>query len=135
MTEFQRSDGIIIRSSSEEPGSFLSHTTLPAIEFTDRSQMYCFQGQIHREDGPAVVVPDEMETWYKNGKIHRENGPAMTNLRSGTKMWMQNGVRHREDGPAVEKLDGTHEYWLEGEQLTGRSLDRFLTVLHLNSQK
>jgi hypothetical protein len=46
-------------------------------------------GQLHREDGPAVVEPDGTEWWYRNGQLHREDGPAI--IRSdGTEYWFRN---------------------------------------------
>ena len=38
--------------------------------------------------------------WYQNGELHREDGPAIERA-NGTKEWYQNGKLHREDGPAA----------------------------------
>ena len=35
------------------------------------------QGELHREDGPAVIYADGKKVWYINGKLHREDGPAL----------------------------------------------------------
>jgi len=49
-----------------------------------------------------------------NGDLHREDGPAVEHL-NGTKCWLINGKLHREDGPAVEHLNGTKEWYIEGK--------------------
>ena len=50
--------------------------------------------------------------WRFNGELHREDGPAYE--QSGHKEWYLNGQLHREDGPAVEYTDGTKEWYYEG---------------------
>ena len=52
--------------------------------------------------------------WYLNGELHREDGPAIEGL-NGYKSWYLNGKLHREDGPAIEGLDGYKEWYLKGE--------------------
>ena len=51
----------------------------------------------------------------ENGQIYREDGPAIE-YSSGTRQWFKNGVLHREDGPAIVLKDGRHEYYLNGIQ-------------------
>ena len=42
------------------------------------------------------VYDDGSKYWFLNGQLHREDGPAIeTNY--GTKQWFLNGQRHRED--------------------------------------
>ena len=45
---------------------------------------------------------------YRNsdGQLHREDGPAVE-YADGTREWWLNDERHREDGPAVEYPNGT----------------------------
>ena len=50
----------------------------------------------------------------ENGELHREDGPAVE-YDSGYKAWYIHGKCHREDGPAIIKADGTKEWWLNGE--------------------
>ncbi len=57
----------------------------------------------------TVKVYDDRTEWYLNGELHRENGPAIE-YADGTKVWHLNGNRHRVDGPAVEYADGS-KYW------------------------
>jgi len=55
--------------------------------------------------------------WYQNGQLHREDGPAIEFM-SGSKQWCQNGRLHREDGPAIDRINGTKEWWFEGIRCT-----------------
>jgi hypothetical protein len=66
-----------------------------------------------------VTIDDYGTTqWYnEQGQLHRENGPAIE-LANGTKVWYLNDKRHREDGPAIECADGTKFWYLNGERLT-----------------
>ena len=43
--------------------------------------------------------------WWLNGELHREDGPAVE-CSDGTKSWYLHGKRHREDGPALVLVDG-----------------------------
>jgi hypothetical protein len=74
-------------------------------------------GDLHREDGPAIEYANGDKAWYLNGKNHRENGPAVENA-YGYKAWYIHGELHREDGPAVEYADGTKYWHLNGEKLS-----------------
>jgi hypothetical protein len=54
--------------------------------------------------------------WYLNGQLHRENGPAIE-YSYGVKEWHINGQLHREDGPAIE--GNNNKYWyINGKQYT-----------------
>jgi hypothetical protein len=48
------------------------------------------QGQLHREDGPAVEWKTGIKEWYINGKTHRANGPALVYI-EGSRLWYING--------------------------------------------
>lgn len=74
-------------------------------------------GQLHREDGPAVFLASGTKIWYLNGKLHREDGPAVERA-GGHKEWWLNGEVHREDGHAVECEDGTKFWYLNSIQYT-----------------
>ena len=58
------------------------------------------QGQIHREDGPAVIYTDGTKFWYINNKLHRE------------------------DGPAYEGPDGSKEWYINDEELSEEEFNR-----------
>ena len=54
--------------------------------------------------------------WYLNGNLHREDGPAIEWI-TGTKYWCLNGKYHREDGPAVEYESGSKFWYLNDEKV------------------
>ena len=49
-------------------------------------------GQLHRDDGPAVIDEDGYKAWFKNGNLHRVDGPAII-YTNGDKSWYKNGVK------------------------------------------
>jgi hypothetical protein len=51
-----------------------------------------------------------------NGELHREDGPAIE-WANGRKEWYYRGELHRENGPAVEHANGNEEYWLVGVEV------------------
>jgi len=71
------------------------------------------------------VFNDGFRIWYQNGQLHREDGPAIENA-SGYNHWYINGKRHREDGPAIVCPDGTKHWFLNGEEYTE---DEFNTTI------
>jgi len=64
--------------------------TNPVIDKYGNKIWLNFQGQYHREDGPAKEYTDGYKAWFINGKRHREDGPAVI-WRDGTKEWFING--------------------------------------------
>jgi hypothetical protein len=84
---------------------------------------WTLNGNLHREDGPAIEWPDGEKQWYLNGKLHREDGPALEEP-DGRKDWYLNGQYHREDGPAIEWPDGSKEWFLNGKQATWQQVYR-----------
>ena len=74
-------------------------------------------GQLHREDGPAIEWADGDKRWYINGKLHRKDGPAYEGA-DGYKSWYINGKRHREDGPAIEYANGDKHWYLNGKRVS-----------------
>ena len=63
------------------------------------------------------VCADGEKYWYLNGELHREDGPAIE-WANGYKAWFLNGERHRVDGPAIVYADGGKEWWLNGILVT-----------------
>lgn len=55
-------------------------------------------GQLHREDGPAMICPYGSQYWFRHGLAHREDGPAV--ITSTYEEWKQNDKLHRIGGPA-----------------------------------
>lgn len=67
-------------------------------------------------------APSEMKisevgtiTWTLNGQLHREDGPAMI-LSSGTSAWYWHGKCHRLDGPAVTYFNGLRQWCIDDKQ-------------------
>jgi hypothetical protein len=87
----------------------------PAVEWTSGTKEWYKDGGLHREDGPAVVAPSGEQFWYQNNIRHRIGGPAV-DWANGNREWYKDGKLHREDGPAVEKANGHREWWLNGKQ-------------------
>ena len=91
--------------------------------YDDRTKKWYLNGNLHREDGPAIEWPSGNKEWCLNGKHHREDGPAIV-YSTGTKKWYVNGRLHREDGPAVEYADGTKEWWINGAEYTEEEFNK-----------
>jgi hypothetical protein len=75
------------------------------------------EGQLHREDGPAVEDVDRYKAYYINDKLHRVDGPAIE-YADGYKAYLIDGKLHREDGPAREWENGDKFYYINHKLLT-----------------
>jgi len=53
-----------------------------------------------------------------NGDLHREDGPAVVSVYGDYKGWYLNGKRHREDGPAVTFGDYINHWYINGIELS-----------------
>jgi hypothetical protein len=88
---------------------------LPVCETTEYgAKEWRLNGNLHREDGPAVINKDGSKHWFLNGRKHRVGGPA-SEWADGGKGWVVDGKYHREDGPAVEHEDGGKTWYFDGE--------------------
>ena len=109
----------------------------PAVEMKVSGKtwkkMYFKDGMKHRLDGPAVEQSDGKNDWYKDGVLHREDGPACETA-LGYKSWYLDGDRHREDGPAVEWPDGRKEWWVNGVNFTEEEFNHWLSKKQLNER-
>ena len=65
----------------------------------------------------VIVYGNGNKYWYLNGQLHREDGPAIE-YTCGTKSWYLDGKLHREDGPAKEFSCGAKKWYLNGKQVT-----------------
>jgi hypothetical protein len=83
------------------------------IYMDDNKQTYYLDGELHREDGPAIEWASGTKEWWVNGELHRENGPAIE-FANGSKQWYVGGELHRENGPAIECVDGYKEWRYRG---------------------
>jgi uncharacterized protein (UPF0216 family) len=90
------------------------------------NKRWFLNGELHREDGPAVEYADGYKAWYKHDKLHRENGPAIE-YANGDRWWFIDGEFHREDGPAVENADGYKHWYLYDEKLTEEQFNQLTT--------
>jgi hypothetical protein len=59
------------------------------------------------------ILSDGSKYWFFNGDNHRENGPAIISP-TGSRFWFINGKPHREDGPAVINPDGSQDWFIDG---------------------
>ncbi len=67
------------------------------------------------------IEQDGTKMWYLNGELHREDGPAIE-YPDGTKHWFLNGEYHCEDGPAVESADGEKRWYLNGKSVSWKQV-------------
>lgn len=89
----------------------------PEIDSEGTKRWYDDDGELHRDDGPAVHIYNRYKAWYRHGKKHRIGGPAIYQ-EGKIKEWWVNGVLHRLDGAAIEYDDGGREYYIDGKQYT-----------------
>lgn len=77
------------------------------IVYRDKEQ------RIHRLSGPAYINYNmSSEEWWREGQLHREDGPAITCKQLF--IWAQHGNLHNIDGPAVVDPAGPCQYWIDG---------------------
>lgn len=105
------------------------HMSAQAFEaLSAKSGVYCIQGdgaserwyvdgELHREDGPAIQWDSGDTEWYFQGRLHREDGPAVCSWTAGN-FWYRHGVLHREDGPAIEYPSGARHWYRNGVQVS-----------------
>jgi hypothetical protein len=65
----------------------------------------------------TVKVGKNKTEWFHNGQLHREDGPALE-YASGDKCWFLDGRLHRQDGPALEYADGVKFWYLNEKEVT-----------------
>lgn len=75
-------------------------------------QYWYYQGQLHREDGPACIDEDG-KRWFKHGVLHRDKGPAVKEKHK--KVWVKDGLAHRKGDPAMEYKDGSWIWYQKGQ--------------------
>jgi hypothetical protein len=101
----------------------------PAVEYANGSRLWYINGKVHRKDGPAQEN-SEVNRWYINGKLHREDGPAIIFF-NGNKFWCINGEKHRLDGPAIKMSDNTEYWYINGEQIDCSDNEEFLRIVSM----
>lgn len=70
-----------------------------------------------RED--LLYLYASRERWLKDGQVHREDGPAIItpDAKGFKSMWYRYDKQHREDGPALIFSNGKKQYWVDGEKI------------------
>lgn len=86
----------------------LHRVTGPAV-VEDNYVCWYYNGEKHRDDGPAEIYCGNVKRWYKNGLLHRIDGPAEKELYY--EAWYQDGLPHREDGPARTYFTDFNKEW------------------------
>lgn len=74
------------------------------------------------------IRPDGTKEWHLDGQLHREDGPAIEYV-NGAKRWYIKDKLHRTDGPAVEDADGDKKYFLGGKEYSFDEWDRLRKML------
>ena len=67
-------------------------------------------GLLQLPDGP-IDFKMGCRVWYLDGEVSREDGPAI-DWGQGAQHWFLHGKRHRVDGPAILRANGHQEWWL-----------------------
>jgi hypothetical protein len=129
----QRRDGRHKEKNGNEKWYFngqLHREDGPAITDFFVSEWY-LKGKKHRVGGPAVEHYSGNKEWWLNGEYHREDGPAIE-WPGVFKQWRLNGKLHREDGPAVENVDFANVWYLDGEKYTEQEFNSIQEKKKLN---
>ena len=96
-------------------------------------QRWYKDGELHRDDGPALLHVCGDQEWFQNGKWHRDgNLPAIVYTdgeEEWFKAWYKYGKQHREDGPAILNANGL-QAWYKNDKLH-RDCD-LPAIVHLN---
>ena len=70
------------------------------IEYTVRvfdsgTKLWCLNGNLHREDGPAIEWGNGDKSWWLNGEKHREDGPSVINYGLRNKKENETSLVHK----------------------------------------
>ena len=86
------------------------------------------------EQPTLETFADGLKEWRLNGQIHREDGPALE-FSNGSKEWWQNDQLHRLDGPAREFANGTKSWWINGNEISESEFNQRTKKLQKTSKK
>ena len=75
------------------------------------TRYYNADGQLHRDEGPAIEWVDGAKEWYQNGQMHRIGGPAVK--WGSLRQWFLLGVEYTEQSyyeklASLEAQNGRH---------------------------
>ena len=79
--------------------------------------LFQFMHEKNRSEPILKKLPNGDKEWRLNGELHREDGPAVERA-DGSKAWYLHDNLHREDGPAIEWENRTKAWYLNGKQYT-----------------
>lgn len=79
------------------------------------TKKWYLNGELHREDGPAIEYTNGTNAWWQHGKCHRIGAPAAEHA-NGDKYWYVNDKLHRTDGAAIEYGNGTKDWYVDDHQ-------------------
>ena len=70
-----------------------------------------------------MIIEIDGDRFYLNeeGQLDREDGPAIEYL-SGDRYWFSGGKIHKDDGPAFISSTGVREYWIRGKRAMGEEI-------------
>ena len=72
-----------------------------------------------------TIDVDGTKRWFnEDGDLHREDGPAIE-FANGTKFWCIYGYYHRINGPAIEHNWGDNQWWYENNLAPVTSQEEF----------
>lgn len=104
-----------LKESGYDPDSITQALLEIVVIMEDEwAKAYYVDGQLHREDGPAIECVNGDKYWFQNGLLHRVDRPAIEKT-NGTKKWYKNGQLHREDDPACEYANGDKLWYVDGK--------------------
>jgi hypothetical protein len=76
------------------------------------------QRNVHAEGGYTdVEIVNGVTKYTLDGDLHREDGPALISAQ-GDENWYLNGLRHRVGGPAIVTRNGAQFYYVAGQRVT-----------------
>jgi hypothetical protein len=91
----------------------------------DGAIIWIKDGEIHKDDGPAIENETALPSWYKSGfrhtieKINKEHLGFLVvddlDSKNKNNVWYKNGVIHRDNEPAIEYENGTKIWFSNGK--------------------
>lgn len=80
-----------------------------------------------------IILSDGTKEWRLfNGNYHKEDGPAVE-FTDGSKLYIQYGKYHREDGPALNGPNGDKYWFYHGKQIKCKDNEEFLKLIKLKA--
>ena len=77
-------------------------------EYTNGTKVWLKEGNLHREDGPAIEYEDGYKAWWIEGSLRREDGPAVE-YSNGIKLWYLEGKYYNNKIPSNSIILDTYK--------------------------